>query len=684
MKKIISVLISLSLILSYSAVFADTAVSADMEKILISVKKKIDVSEALTEFSGSMNTYDNNTTYDFYWSSEDGKSLSVTSDSSGRIMHYYSYENNNGEAKISPYSKDDVISIAEAFVKKTIPEAYADNVGCLVVDESTYRINQNLRFSLDFVRQNNGVSVKDNYVNVSGNITDDGPIIYSLNTSLDYDTEFAPATDAIADNYIEKYRNAFPPELIYYDDYTYAKTSTDEETQPLLIYRLKDFNGGYISAANGDVVVEDGYDYDLYKAESAVDATANLAGGAMPVELNEEEIKELGVVEGLISVAKAEKILKSLPYIKFDKALELSSTQLDKYQDNEYYYGLYYSAKNMYLSALINAHSGKVIRLSSGNYSINDTNEKALLEKEKSAAEKKINEFLSAVTEDELNSVDEGTADYTSNTISKAYTRIVNGIKYVNNGIYVSFDAKNNCITHYRLDFTEKEFAPPENIITANDAYDAINEKAPVEKIYIKSNNKYVLCYGIKDSYLLVDAFSGEVVNENENISQFSYTDISGHWAQEAISKLGEVQIGLKGEKFNPDSAITQEDLLRLFSAGIQYSYYLNLQTDELYRELINMKILSEAEKAPDALVKREDAFVYMIRLSGFEKVAKLQDIYKIDFADGHLISEGKLGYAAILSGMGVICGDGGYLRPSSQITRAEAASMLYRFMLTF
>ena len=91
--------------------------------------------------------------------------------------------------------------------------------------------------------------------------------------------------------------------------------------------------------------------------------------------------------------------------------------------------------------------------------------------------------------------------------------------------------------------------------------------------------------------------------------------------------------------------------------------------------------MLNKDERNDAAAVSREQAFVYMIRLAGYEKVAALSDIYKVSYADGDQLSDGLIGYAAILSGMGIVAGDGGNLRPKDSMTRAEAAMMLYRYM---
>ena len=111
--------------------------------------------------------------------------------------------------------------------------------------------------------------------------------------------------------------------------------------------------------------------------------------------------------------------------------------------------------------------------------------------------------------------------------------------------------------------------------------------------------------------------------------------------------------------------------------------YYANYTQEELYDVLITDKIISEGEKSPDALITREQAFIYIIRLAGLERVAKLENIYKIEYADSHLLTNGKIGYSAILSGLNVIEGDGGSLRPKDNLTRAETIVILYRYLLT-
>ena len=109
--------------------------------------------------------------------------------------------------------------------------------------------------------------------------------------------------------------------------------------------------------------------------------------------------------------------------------------------------------------------------------------------------------------------------------------------------------------------------------------------------------------------------------------------------------------------------------------------YYINHDADSIYEECVRERVLTKDERDDSAAVTREQAFVYMIRLAGYDSVASLSDIYKVSYADGDKLSDGLIGYAAILSGMGIIEGDGGNIRPKDSITRAEAAVMLYRYM---
>ncbi len=692
MKKILSFVMCLMILCSAMVVGAEPSSSTELERILLIVKSKIDITDSLTEFSSSVNVNGTKTAYQFFWSCKDGsQSLEVSCDHMGRIGNYYYYDNNHSKKKISSVSKQEIIDYCNEFLRKTLPEAYSsDGTDILKADISSYNVNGSLRYSISFPRMKDGIEVRGNLAELTVCVSDDKPYVCNMSAYIDYETQFAQETYEDFDpetTYMEK----FPIELIYRDDYTfYRGDGADLRTK--LVYRLKDNLVGYIRAADGSVAEPDS-DADDYRfmAENSMMADTS-AGGASSEKniLTEAEISEIAVVEELLSVNDIKVILSKLPYIDFDSNMDLASINLSKNDDGEYFYRLNYNnlkgAKGIeykYVNAVINAHNGRVTYISN-NGSYKEGEGKELTLAQKNAADSKIDEFLKTVVGDSLNEVQQEPVEYANENIYRRYTRIVNGIRYIDNGITLTFDGTKGKVRSYSLNMTDKKFADRTNVISPYMAYKTILDYAPIVERYIKCDGIFVKCFTLSKNPMELDAVNGQVLNPDYENIDYTYTDIEGHWSQNAIEKLGEIQIGIQGEKFEPDRKMTQYELLRLFSGGMMNKYYLDLSADELYDRLISSGVMTNEEKNPDCYVSREDAFVYMIRMAGMEKVAKLEDIYKLSYTDGSHITSGKIGYAAILSGMKIVNGNGGAVRPLDNITRAEAATMIYKYLLAF
>ncbi len=683
MKKLLSLILAGVMLIIPLGALADSSTSSELEKVLIAVKTKINVPSDLTEFSSYVSERSEKTYYNLDWSNEDySKTLSASCDSEGRIISYHNYINDSTDKKFSSFSKDEIVDFAAKFIQKTLPETNRGEGDILVYDESSYDARGNMRYSMRFDRRKESVRVKDNYADVTVCETDGALSVRSLNVSYDYDTEFVLSAET-EDGYIEKYKAAFPAELIYRDEYNYYAPKGMPKNTPVLVYRIKDDNIGYIDAVTGEVVTEDEVENELFKAESSVMEDSSAGGGANRNDiLTPQEIEELERIEGLLSISDIEKAVKKLPYVDFASDMVLTSSDLSKYEE-DYTYRLYYSSEKeddyRYIRINADAKTGKILSL----YTKSGYSEEEFTEAQIKDTENKITEFLNAVAREELGECEEQEKNGYKKTLNKHYMRIVNGVKYINNGINVSFDAENNCITNYSLNFTKADFQNPENAIGEVAAYGKILEYAPVVPLYIRSGGAYkrvftLDCYGIQ-----IDAITGDIMDGySEEGANYTYSDIDGHWAEEAAEKLSEIQVGFSGGMLEPEKEVTQKDFLRLAASGIYDKYYAGYTEADLYRYLINDGILTEEEKAPDSFVTREQAFVYIIRFADLEKVAELSDIYRVSYVDGHLLSEGKIGYAAILSGLGVVCGNGGELRPQSKLTRAEAIVMLYRYLL--
>lgn len=681
-KKCLCFLIVLAMLLPCLMVSADTVASKKMEEVLVEVKGKIDIPKELTEFSSYTSLRNEKESFTFLWQDKDGKAhMEITADDKGRIIDYYFFDSSlKTDKKITSLSKTDILAFVERFLETIVPEAFADENDRLVFDEESWNVD-NLNYTLTYKRMKNGIEVKDNNASVRIAVYDDVAYVRNMNLSFKFDAEFDDNLMVVED-YIEKYKEAFPAEKIYTNEYK-SGLSDGEKNNTVLLYRYKDGVAGYILASTGEIVTEDSFDEIVFGSGNTVNMGTTEDQALRKEMLTEAEIKELEEIEGLISKSDAEKILKTLPYIGFDNSLKISHFDIIK-NSGKYELTLTYedADKNRYILATFEGKTGEVLNVYQ-RFAAADTNAVELSEEQKNQAKTKIDKFLKAATTKHSEFSEESCEAY-NNVLNCRLDRYVNGIRYIDNSITVRFDTKSNRIINYRLKFDDdKNFTAPENVIENSIAHDKLLEISELTKIYVHTGGKYKVCFGVKTPGAEIDAFSGGKYDpySNQSSIELRYSDIKGHWAEEMINKLAEVQIGFKDEKFMPDEDITQSDLLRLFAAGTRHKTYLDFSEEELYRILMDEEIIPEGEKRPDSAVKREDAFVYMIRLEGLEKVAKLSEIFKVSYADQDVLTKEKTGYAAILTGMNIICGNGGKLRPLDNITRAEAAVMLYNYM---
>jgi len=197
--------------------------------------------------------------------------------------------------------------------------------------------------------------------------------------------------------------------------------------------------------------------------------------------------------------------------------------------------------------------------------------------------------------------------------------------------------------------------------------------------------------YSIKrDKPLNIDPKTGELLTyDGKPYKEFSikeYTDIDTSYAKEQINTLAQYGITLPGSEFKPKENIKQRELLYLI-AKARY-FYLDLPEEDeskfdenLYSYLINQGIVKEDEKAPDAIVTKEEAVKYIIRALNFSKVANIKDIYTVPFKDGDMIDPELKGHVAIAYGLKIVSGSNGYFNPSANITREQAAILVFNFL---
>ena len=151
--------------------------------------------------------------------------------------------------------------------------------------------------------------------------------------------------------------------------------------------------------------------------------------------------------------------------------------------------------------------------------------------------------------------------------------------------------------------------------------------------------------------------YSGEEYSPNPNY--YRYNDIGSHWAEETITRLSWVGVGIDGGKFEPAAEVTHREFGDLCSSvGI---YYYNPDSD----------------KDEDSTMTRMDAVIYIIEALGYGKIARLENVFITDFVDNSDFLGEHIGFAAIARGLGLIEGDGENFRPYDTLTRAEAFTII-------
>lgn len=678
MKKFLCVFMVLMLALPTFA-FAKQESADKMQEVLITVKNKVEVPAELTEFSPYSDEYVDGATYIFSWTNEEkSANMEITADEKGRVRNYYSYDYNfKSDKLINNLSKADIIAFAEDFAKRTLPEAYEGESNLEFTESSWFVSGSN--YNLAFDRTYDGIKVKGDSVSFRIQVAEDTPYIRSMSANINYDAVFEDEGETI-ENYNEKYREAFPEEMIYEDAY-----GEDKKDSTVLLYRFKDANTGYILASTGEVVVEDIPKPGEEAPESATKDMMSVGGALRNDVLTEKELEELGKIENLMGADDAFKALSKLPYVKINSSMKRESYNISQRND-EYTVSVSYATNkdDYWLSATFDGESRELSYLYAG-VSRPYRAESVISDSTKRTANKNAEAFLKVAAGSKLGEYRQiGTNTY-NDRVTYNYNRVISGVRYTSDSMYVGYDTKDDIIVNYSIDYeTKRSFLDPAGAMDADKAYEKLMELSKLRKIYLKTGGSYKVCFTVSNYDVEIDAFSGEEYNPYGayQIKQYEYTDTENHWAGEKIAKLAEVQIGLAGDTFRPDDAIKQIDALRLLAAGTRGRYYVDYSEEDIYREFIDGGILTEEEKNPEGLVTREEAFVYMIRLADLGDVAKLSDIFKVEYEDGHLLSEGNIGYPAILTGMGVICGNGGKLRPKDNITRAETAVMVYNYMV--
>ncbi len=668
MKKLVSVL--LVFLMAFSAIPTFAAQSLP-EDVLLKVKEKITVPEELTEFNYSENKYDDVLRYDFTWHTKDyDKELYVSTDSKGRIVTYNYYEqmDYSSDRTLIDYTLSDARPMAEETIKTMFSEYFkGDDNLVLNEDKTTTSYSGRYKsFVFTFDRVYSGMDVESNRVIVRIRATKDNMYVQSVSAALDEDAKFIsllgnPAFDFINESE-EEYEKKFPIELYYATDYS-------ESEPPVKLFYSVD--KGYVEVKSGIVVTEEYFDrYASVTEDSAADMEMGTGGTFTKNEamLNPNEQNEIEKMESLVKPEEVEKLLRNLPLLKITDDMKLSESYTYKGED-KYFVSFSLQGEKRYMNVAYNGETGEVTNIYS-HFTKYDEPEEKTSDSGSIAPEDAIKAFAKALSGDKL---DQTKAEFNTQNERSVFTatRIVNDVPFPENSIGVTYDMVNNVVTRYNVywDDDTNSFPNPDTAMALDTAREIIFEK-DVYLVWVKQSDGYVGAITIPEG-VVIDAITGKAPYKYDD-EKTAYTDIDSHWAKDEITALWEHDIYLAGDKFAPDSAITQADMIRLFSACRDTGIIpIGWEKDRIATYAFENGYVETDE--PNKLMTRREAFKAMVEILGYGDIAEF-DIYKSSYVD--MDSDGN---AEILKAMGVLIGN--TARPDDYLTNAEAAVMVYRYL---
>ena len=665
-----------------SPVLAQTE-SEQMQAALTKAKTILTVPEDYTEFSYQSETDTDGTVYwYFHWSGDKKGNMEATLSEDGFLVSYYSWiYSESYDDSIADYTYQEAKEIALRFLEKVNPELFP-NLREITPDGEN-RNSRTQRFL--FGEYIGDVPVYQNTVSVTvdryhGTVRN---YVGAKKTKDVAEIGEILTKEAAKEAYIKEIGVQLEYRLYY--DYK------EKEYKVFPAYRLKDTSGKSVDAVTGQVVepyFPDSYLFRVYGGGDMMEdaATKNESAG---VQFTPAEMEALSNLEGVYEKEEALKIATSkVPALK-KYSLSTASLQRD-YRDETKIYWQFRLKKEEAGSAYVclDAKSAQLISFSvpvdtyeNNSFTREDAKKIAevFLKKEASDVFSK-----TMYTEEEISYVPLKNDDATEDYYWLTYRRTENGIPVNGEGLSVRVDAKTKQVGAFERTYSDGiTFSDISGCMSEEEIFETMGQKMKFALTYLPTKAEHIPAYTfLRADSRMFDPFTGKVLNydgteQKENILP-DYTDIQGHWAEDMILTLLDNGYYFPEEAFRPDDTVTKKEFLTFVKM-------VGNEEDAQVNELIaNIEEIEPSLADCSKPLTKEIAAGYLVYRMGYQKVAKLDEIFQYPFRDANSGAAQWKGDIALLTGFGIFHGDtDGNFYPEKELTRAEAASILYHFLKT-
>lgn len=707
-----------------------TAVS--LEQAIRIAREAFDVPEGLNEFSTGFDQSNSGSFWNLRWyrSGEPGGEMYVrvnseTGDiwSMGQWVPTLPGQEYQGLPK---YSREQLESAAAALAAKLQPERFK-SARLQPARDYEYQplplVKRGpVEYQYEYARIINGYPFTENGMSVA--VSGDTGQVTRFDLRWD-DTGGFPATAGmISQQQAEQiFRSEAGPELYYFRD----RVPGGKKVSLKLVYRLPGQQGrAVIDALNGKVLSREDEFYGYYDMGAGGGSDMKITNSQTPVPLSPMEQIAVEEARSLLSKDKAMELAKAA--VKVSEEFVLTNSRLEQdYMFNDiktwhFSWEAGSEAERKMMDIAVDASSGELISFYTGSYRpFYGPSKSQEVKYSQEEALKIAGDYIKKIQPARWSEVvyNNSRTDYyplvdkvgttQPSSYSFNWVRQARGVQFPDNGFNVAVDSATGEITSYRMTWWDVEFPGQQGVMSREEATNIYLKEAPLSAAYLRiwggplyskksEEGEVHLVYHTtaRQNFAMLDAFTGRLLDYNGNAVAPSYInqkfdDIDGHPSREAVELLARSGIVTAGGKFRPDYAVTQAELITMLvkssaqvpvpAAGVgaagKEPWY-----KQYYDMAARLGIIQAGENLdPDLPVTREVMARLTIHAMNLYKVARLSDIYILDFSDAGEITGHLRGHVALAAGLGLIEPVDGQFRPKAVVTRGEAAETLVRML---
>ncbi|MBO7148670.1 MAG: hypothetical protein J6V93_02330 [Clostridia bacterium] len=659
--------------------------------------------------SYAVGNYGINLILNLNWQEKDGSRdahVSVTED--GYITSFSVWYERDNDNPVPDVSQSDAVKLAYDFITGANPD-YAKYYS---VDRARVSYSRSGTYTISFDALYNGVIISNASARVSVDYHTGS--VYSFSTSLS--SGISPSGDIVFSN--DAIRSVFKEKLPMKLQYA---VKYDREAKKSYIDLI------YLPDASGKLIGADGEVYDVkyiyggggYKYAMG---SSNVMMGAVTEEaaadnfiMSEAELAGVEYQSHFVSPENAKDIILNVENVAFNDDFKIESSYLSKSKSQftdkvSFTLDLHYKSEKNEANATIDAETGRILSYSyydafkrPENYKTYTDDTLPYSEAEyRSFADELIKALYPDTYSEYIYDEDNANSDWTERYSGKytefdtafyTYVRHNQGLEFTRDTITVSMRLRDKAIVKIYYSYSDCEFPSVDGIISADAALDIYADNIgfspklyPVIKkdegiLYIgegdvsTASKRLLIGYGFDRSYYEIDAHTGDCEDVTPPAQYFTskvFTDITDEKLLYTVTKLADMNVIERGEKYEPERAITQGEFAIMLT---QFSHI-----PEAYAVRGDDTPVFGKDYDPDKALSRGLAAKAIVYARGYDEVAKLSGIFKTDFNDNDAISNELIGYVAIAKGLGVldVPGIGDEFNEALELTRSEAAFMIF------